>query len=50
MGAQDWQKAEEALKWLHDAGKQFEMPVVTEVRGENQVEFNNLVIPVNSNN
>ena len=32
-------KAEEALKWLHDAGKQFEMPVVTEVRGENQVDL-----------
>lgn len=35
----DWQKAEEALKWLHDAGKEFEMPVVTEVRGENQVDL-----------
>jgi 3-deoxy-7-phosphoheptulonate synthase len=35
----DWQKAEEALKWLHEAGKQFEMPVVTEVRGENQVDL-----------
>jgi 3-deoxy-7-phosphoheptulonate synthase len=39
LGAQDWKKAEEALKWLHDAGKQFEMPVVTEVRGENQVDL-----------
>ncbi len=39
LGAKDWKKAEEALKWLHDAGKQFEMPVVTEVRGENQVDL-----------
>jgi 3-deoxy-7-phosphoheptulonate synthase len=35
----DWQKAEEALKWLHEAGQEFEMPVVTEVRGENQVDL-----------
>lgn len=39
LWAQDWKKAEEALKWLHDAGKQFGMPVVTEVRGENQVDL-----------
>jgi 3-deoxy-7-phosphoheptulonate synthase len=39
LGGTDWKKAEEALKWLHDAGKQFEMPVVTEVRGENQVDL-----------
>jgi 3-deoxy-7-phosphoheptulonate synthase len=39
LGAKDWQKAEEALKWLHEAGKQFEMPVVTEVRGEAQVDL-----------
>jgi 3-deoxy-7-phosphoheptulonate synthase len=35
----DWQKAEEALKWLHEAGQEFDMPVVTEVRGENQVDL-----------
>jgi 3-deoxy-7-phosphoheptulonate synthase len=39
IGATDWKMAEEALKWLRDAGKQFEMPVVTEVRGENQVDL-----------
>ncbi len=39
LGGLDWKKAEEALKWLHDAGKQFDMPVVTEVRGENQVDL-----------
>jgi 3-deoxy-7-phosphoheptulonate synthase len=35
----DWKKAEEALKWLHEAGQAFGMPVVTEVRGENQVDL-----------
>ena len=39
LGAKDWKNAEEALKWLHEAGRQFEMPVVTEVRGENQVDL-----------
>jgi 3-deoxy-7-phosphoheptulonate synthase len=39
LGAKDWKKAEEALKWLHEAGRQFDMPVVTEVRGENQVDL-----------
>jgi 3-deoxy-7-phosphoheptulonate synthase len=39
LGAEDWKKAEEALKWLQEAGKEFEMPVVTEVRGENQVDL-----------
>jgi 3-deoxy-7-phosphoheptulonate synthase len=35
----DWKQAEEALKWLHEAGQEFDMPVVTEVRGENQVDL-----------
>ncbi len=39
LGAKNWKKAEEALKWLHEAGKEFDMPVVTEVRGENQVDL-----------
>jgi 3-deoxy-7-phosphoheptulonate synthase len=39
IGAKDWKKAEEALKWLHEAGAAFGMPVVTEVRGENQVDL-----------
>lgn len=39
LGAKDWKNAEEALKWLNDAGKNFGMPVVTEVRGENQVDL-----------
>jgi 3-deoxy-7-phosphoheptulonate synthase len=39
LGAKDWKKAEEALKWLNEAGKEFDMPVVTEARGENQVDL-----------
>ncbi len=39
LGAKNWKQAEEALKWLHEAGEEFDMPVVTEVRGENQVEL-----------
>ncbi len=39
LGAKGWEEAEEALKWLYEAGKEFEMPVVTEVRGETQVDL-----------
>ena len=39
LGATDWKRAEEALKWLYEAGKRFEMPVVTEVRGESHVDL-----------
>ena len=39
LGGKDGKYAEEALKWLREAGKQFDMPVVTEVRGENQVDL-----------
>jgi 3-deoxy-7-phosphoheptulonate synthase len=39
LGAKDWKNAEEALKWLYEAGREFEMPVITEVRGENQVDL-----------
>jgi 3-deoxy-7-phosphoheptulonate synthase len=31
--------AEEALKWLREAGDEFCMPVVTEVRGESQIDL-----------
>ena len=37
LGATD--VAEEALEWLRQAGKQFELPVVTEVRGETHVDL-----------
>jgi len=39
LGAGGWEEAEKALKWLYEAGKEFEMPVVTEVRGETQVDL-----------
>ena len=39
LGGGDAGKAEEALRWLHQAGREFGMPVVTEVRGENQIDL-----------
>jgi len=39
LGAKGQEEAREALEWLRDAGKQFEMPVVSEVRGETQVDL-----------
>jgi 3-deoxy-7-phosphoheptulonate synthase len=39
LGAKGDEEAREALSWLRDAGKMFEMPTVTEVRGENQVDL-----------
>ncbi len=39
LGAGGQEKAEEALQWLQEAGKKFGMPVITEVRGETQVDL-----------
>lgn len=39
LGATGREGAEEALDWLHEAGKRFKLPVVTEVRGETQVDL-----------
>jgi len=39
LGANGLAQAEEALSWLRDAGDRFEMPVITEIRGEAQVEL-----------
>jgi len=39
LGAGGKDRAAEALDWLCEAGKKFEMPVVTEVRGETQVDL-----------
>ena len=39
LGATGKEGAIEALSWLHDAGKMYGMPVVTEVRGESQVDL-----------
>jgi 3-deoxy-7-phosphoheptulonate synthase len=39
LGAESMEKAEEALKWLYEAGRKYGMPVVTEVRGEAYVDL-----------
>ena len=39
LGANGREEAKEALSWLHEAGQKFEMPVITEVRGETQIDL-----------
>jgi 3-deoxy-7-phosphoheptulonate synthase len=39
LGADGWEQAEEALSWMRAAGDKFELPVVTEVRGETQIDL-----------
>jgi 3-deoxy-7-phosphoheptulonate synthase len=39
VGGTDRTHAEEALKWLSEAGKEFGLPVITEVRGEEHVDL-----------
>ena len=39
LGAGGREEAEEALGWLREAGKKFELPVITEIRGEAQVDL-----------
>jgi len=39
LGANGREAAEEALAWLHKAGEEFELPVITEIRGEAQVDL-----------
>ena len=39
LGANGGEAAEEALAWLHEAGEEFELPVITEIRGEAQVDL-----------
>lgn len=39
LGAEGQEEAEEALEWLREAGKKFELPVITEIRGETQVDL-----------
>jgi 3-deoxy-7-phosphoheptulonate synthase len=39
LGAKGHDEAREALSWLREAGDRFEMPVVTEARGESQVDL-----------
>ena len=39
LGANGYEEACEALSWLRDAGREFGMPTVTEVRGEGVVDM-----------
>jgi len=39
LGAINGEMAEETLNWLRDAGNMFEMPVVSEIRGETHVDL-----------
>lgn len=39
LGSAGRNEAIEALSWLRDAGDKYEMPTITEVRGESQVEL-----------
>jgi len=39
LGAGGQEEAQEALEWLCEAGNKFEMPVITETRGETQVDL-----------
>jgi 3-deoxy-7-phosphoheptulonate synthase len=39
LGAEGQDEAEEALSWMQEAGRKFELAVATEVRGESQVEL-----------
>ena len=39
LGAIDQKTAEEALKWLSEAGREFELSTVSEVRGETHVDL-----------
>jgi len=39
LGAGGQEEAEEALDWLQGAGRKFELPVITEIRGESQVDL-----------
>ncbi len=39
LGGGSREEVEEALSWLYEAGQKFEMPVITEVRGETQVDL-----------
>jgi 3-deoxy-7-phosphoheptulonate synthase len=39
LGSKGQEEATEALKWMREAGDKFGMPVVTEVRGETQIDL-----------
>jgi 3-deoxy-7-phosphoheptulonate synthase len=39
LGSRGAEEAREALQWLHEAGLRYSMPVLTEARGESQVDL-----------
>lgn len=39
LGSRGAEEARQALEWLHEAGERYCMPVVTEARGESQVDL-----------
>lgn len=39
LGGEGWEEAVGASQWLQKAGEMFGMPVVTEIRGENQIDL-----------
>jgi len=39
LGSASTEGAEEALNWLYEAGKEFDLPVITEIRGESQIDL-----------
>ena len=39
LGANGKEQAREALEWLREAGDKFKLPVITEIRGESQVDL-----------
>ena len=39
LGSRGEDEAHEALNWLREAGQKYDMPVITEVRGETQVDL-----------
>ncbi len=39
LGGEGEDEAREALEWMREAGNRFEMPIVTEIRGEAQVDL-----------
>jgi 3-deoxy-7-phosphoheptulonate synthase len=39
LGSNGLAQAEEALRWLRQAGDRYELPVITEVRGESQIDL-----------
>ncbi|MFC2062809.1 3-deoxy-7-phosphoheptulonate synthase [Chloroflexota bacterium] len=39
LGSEGWEEAVDASRWLQEAGRSFGLPVVTEIRGEAQIDL-----------